>query len=135
MLFMRLGMLFVRLGFTRFSRIVGFGLIFGLVSPATLAAQAQREERAIGGQRLCRYTAPRIVGPRQRERVAVVGRGEPCPATFPRSAVRAAPIPMLATSSGQERRGGRVVCRYTFAGRQYRVERVAGGCPLTPNLL
>ncbi len=108
--------------------------VLGLWS-TPLAAQAQREERAIGGQRLCRYTAARIVGPRQRERVASVGRGEPCPSTFPSRVVRTQPVPSLAVLSGQERRGGRVVCRYAYGGREYRVERVGGACPLTPSFL
>jgi hypothetical protein len=107
-------------------------LIVGLPSPSL--AQAQREERAVGGQRLCRYTAARIVGPRQRERVAAVGRGEPCPATFPRPSGRPQPIPSLATLSGQERRGARVICRYAYAGRNYSVERGSGTCPLTPSI-
>lgn len=107
-------------------------LLAMLLAPTDVGAQ--RQERATGAQRTCTYPAGRILGPRLRERTLLVGRGEPCPATFPRPTVRGEPVPSLATLAGTGRQGGRVQCRYAYGGRLYTVERPGGACPLTPNV-
>lgn len=115
-------------------RILFFLAALAIAAPA---AQAQLvSQTVVGVRRICTYNNPDPARRRSEELVRrAVGRGEPCPARYPRpAAARPAAIPMMATLVRKRRQAGQHFCDYQYLGRVYsRPVRAIQICPRTPH--
>ena len=118
------------------SRAIALSLLLMPLQTAPADARLIRQS-SNGIERTCVY--PPRFSSRGRggvlDRFVRIGAGEPCPSTYPgERRERAAPVPSLATLKEQVRENGRVICVYSYLGREYRREAAAGSrCNQTPN--
>lgn len=119
-------------------RAMKYGLIaaaFALVSTPAIGQDRLVGQTVRGTQRTCIYEGPKKgIVPTDTRFVTIVGRGEPCPANYPKPDSKSSSISPMATLKSQRVGPGVRECIYGYLGRSYsKVIEVSRSCPLTPH--
>jgi hypothetical protein len=120
----------------RMTAIRAIALLAAMLVAATAAEARLVSQRVMGASRVCVYENPIYNQRRSRPLVEHrIGRGEPCPTSYPtQAAVQPAQIPTMATLAEERHVGGEHICVYRYMGRNYpRPIRPGQYCPLTPH--